>query len=346
MNKTSKRLSVRLKTIYLFFILLTMLVAACSSADQPSPAAPTQETEAPEVEQEAASVAEGAQEDAAGLAVEDLMNATYSGLYEDPLTLTDGLYEGEQFVEGDPARPSLQYVEGRELFGDLDGDGDEDAFVFLVERGGGTAAFTYVAAQLNQNGQPVDAGALMVEDRTQVIAETIDNGEVILDITTLGPGDVDCCPSHKTRRVYVLESGRLTDISAEDQDLVRISAEDLNGTTWRLLELIQEQPALSGNEVTINFQGNQISGSGGCNNYNSSFSLSEDNPFIISVEPVVATRKACPDPLLTQEDTYFTVLEGVSLWGYDHGHLVLFYVDEQGEYNHMRFAAQVEAENN
>jgi heat shock protein HslJ len=266
------------------------------------------------------------------------MNATYSGMYEEAVTLTDGLYEGEPFVEGDPARPSVQYVEDRELFGDLDGDGVEDAVVFLIERGGGTAAFTYIAAQLNQNGQPVDAGAVMVEDRTQILAQAIEDEQVVLDITTLGPGDGDCCPSHKTRRVYTLESGKLVDISPEDQDLVRISAEDLNGTSWRLLELNYEEPALADSEVTISFQGNQISGSGGCNNYSSSFSLSEDNPWLMTVEPIVSTKVACPDPILNLENAYFMILESVSLWGYDHGKLALAYVDDQGNYSRMLFA--------
>jgi heat shock protein HslJ len=328
------------KTSFLVFTLLAILLSACGNSAEPSPTAPSQGAQATVVDQVETPAAEAAQDDTVALSIEDLMNATYSGIYQDPVTLTDGFYEGEPFVEGDPARPTLQYVEGRELFGDLDGDGIEDAVVFLIDRGGGTAAFTFIAAQLYQNGQPVDAGAVMVTDRTQILGKSATDGKVILDITTLGPGDGDCCPSHKTRRIYTLESGKLVDISAEDQDLVRISADDLNGTSWNLLELNYEEPPLADSEVTISFQGNQISGSGGCNNYNSGFSLSEDNPFIITIDPIVSTKKACPEPILNQEDAYFNILESVSLWGYDHGNLVLFYVDEQGEYSRLLFSSQ------
>ena len=324
-----------MKTILgLVLIFGFTFLAACNSASTSEPAT---ETEAVTTEQEAGPVGEVGQDDSRGLSVEELMNTTYSGIYEDAVTLQDGSFEDLPFT--------VEYQQGRELYGDLDGDGVEDAVVFLIERGGGTAAFTYIAAQLNQDGQPVDAGAVMVEDRTQILAETITDGQVILEITTRGPGDGDCCPSYKTRRTYTLESGRLVDTSPADQELVRISADDLNGTSWSLLELNDQQPVLADSQVTISFQDYRISGSGGCNDYNSGFSLSEDNPFVMTMEPVVSTRKACPDPLLNQEDTYFKVLESVSLWGYDHGKLALAYVDDRGEYSRLLFAPQVEAGN-
>ena len=324
-----------MKTILgLVLIFGFVFLAACSSASTSKPAT---ETDAITAEQEAGPVAEVGQDDSS-LSVEDLINATYSGIYEDAVTLQDGSFEDQPFT--------VEYQEDRELYGDLDGDGVEDAVVFLIERGGGTAAFTYIAAQLNQDGQLVDAGAVMVEDRTQILAEIIEDGQVVLEITTRGPGDGDCCPSYKTRRTYTLESGRLVDTSAEPQDLVRISADDLNGTNWILLELNYDLPSLADSQVTISFQDNRISGSGGCNNYISNFSLSEDNPFVMTVEPVVSTRKACPDAILDQENAYFKVLESVSLWGYDHGQLALAYLDEQGEYSRLLFAPQVEAENN
>jgi heat shock protein HslJ len=272
------------------------------------------------------------------LTVEALMNATYSGIYEEPVTLTDGLYEGEPYVEGDPSRPTVEYINGSELYGDLDGDGVEDAAVFLLERGGGTGAFTYVAAQLNQNGQPVDAGAVWIEDRIQVKSAAIENGQVVLEIITQGPGDGACCPSYKARKTYALQEGRLAEIAGEDGDLERISAADLNGTSWTLLELNYDQPSLTESAVTISFMDGQITGSGGCNNYNSSFSLGEDNPLVMTVSPVVATRKACPEPILNQETAYFSALENASQWGYVIGRLALYYADDQAGLGRMLFA--------
>ena len=273
-----------------------------------------------------------------------LKNATYSGIYEEPVTLTDGLYEGKPYVEGDASRPTVQYIDKSGLYGDLDGDGIVDAAVFLLERGGGTGAFTYVAAQLNQNGQPVDAGAVWIEDRIGVRSAAIENGQVVLEIITQGPGDAACCASHKAHKAYALQEGQLAEMTGEDQVLERISAADLNGTSWTLLELNYDQPALADTEVTVSFQEGQISGSGGCNSYNSNFSLSDDNPFVVTTGPVAATQKACPDPVLSQETAYFTALENVSQWGYVFGQLGLYYADDQGGLGRLLFAPAGAAE--
>ncbi len=128
-------------------LLAMLLLAGCQPVMAP-PVAPSQ--------------------DAGALTVDALRNATYSGIYDDPVTLTDGRYEDEPFVAGDAARPTVTYEDGAERFADLDGDGVEDAVVFLVENSGGTGNFVYVAAQLNRDGQPLDAGAVWIEDRIQV----------------------------------------------------------------------------------------------------------------------------------------------------------------------------------
>ena len=271
------------------------------------------------------------------ISAEALMNATYSGIYDGPITLTKGLYEGKP-VEGDPARPIVQYGDGSELFGDLDGDGVEDAVVLLVDREGGSGAFTYVAAQLNRGGQPADAGAVRIEDRIGVRSAAIQDGKVVLEIITQGPGDVACCSSHKSPKTYSLENGKLVEITGKDQALKRISAADLNGTSWTLLDLTEGQPAPSDPQVTISFGEDRISGSGGCNTYNGSFNLGKDNPFVMTTGPIVATQKACPDPILKQETAYLAALGRVSQWAYVYGRLALYYKDDSGKLNRLLFA--------
>jgi heat shock protein HslJ len=318
-----------------------LFLTACSVQMQPAAASPTLEataqTEAVAVEQAPVLSPEIVPTATSQISVDALMNATFSGIYDEPVILTGGKYE--KSIDGQLI--SVEFIGDTELFSDLDGDGVEDAVVFLIERGGGTAAFTYVAAQLNRNGQPVDAGAAMVEDRTQVRSAAIQDGQVVLDITTRGPGGGDCCPSYKTRKIYSLEAGRLVEMPGEDQELVKISADDLNGTSWTLLELDSDQPVLADSELTINFQDGTISGFGGCNSFSSSFSLGDPNPFIITIEPIAATKKACPDPTHGQETDYFTALEKVSLWGYRFGQLVLTYPGGQaGELKRLLFTPQ------
>jgi heat shock protein HslJ len=319
-------------------IAFSLLLAACVAPPAATPApTPAAAAASAAVEETATSVAEAAPAETGLLPVEALKNATYSGIYDGPVTLTEGLYEGEP-IEGDPARPTIEYVDGAELQGDLDGDGTEDAVVFLVERGGGSGVFTYVAAQLNRAGQPVDAGAVRIEDRIQVKSATLEDGQVTLDIITQGPGDVACCGTHQARKTYALQEGQLVETTGEGGDLVKVSATELDGTSWTLLERNGDQPALADSEVTINFGDGEVAGSGGCNSYTGSFSPDEVNPFVMGIGPVAATRQACPDPAGSQETAYFTALENVSHRAYGFGRLALYYQDARGEQGRLLFA--------
>ena len=90
-----------------------------------------------------------------------------------------------------------------------------------------------------------------------------------------------------------MQEGKLVETTGESGDLVKVSAADLDGTSWTLLELNADQPALADAAVTIDFRDDppNVSGSGGCNSYTGSFSLDEINPFIMTTGPVVTTRQ-------------------------------------------------------
>lgn len=208
------------ESILLFLIVTSLLMVACVAPVQQAPvsqpAAPPPMTEAPasatavpSPETEPAAV-DPTPVEAGVISLDALRNATYGGIYDDPITLTNGLYEGEPEGADDPAHPTVEIIDGAELTGDLDGDGADDAVVFLLERGGGSGAFTYVAAQLNRAGQPVDAGAVRIEDRIGVRAAAIEAGQVVLDLILQGPGDVACCGTHKARKTYALQEGQLS----------------------------------------------------------------------------------------------------------------------------------------
>jgi len=273
-----------------------------------------------------------------GLTIEQLENGTYSGIGLDggPITLTGGEYESEPLAEGSSDRQQVTLVPYGVHFGDLDGDGSDDALVFLSENTGGTGDFTYIAAQLNQNGQPVDAGSVWIEDRIQIISVAIEDGQVMLEVTAEGPGDAACCKTHKTQKIYALQDGQLAELPGADEPLVKVSAADLNGTSWTLVDLnLDQQPVPAGTEITLNFADGQISGSGGCNNYTAGFS--PDDPAVLSIGPVAATRMACPEPVLDQETAYFTALENAAQWGYLIGRLAIYYATDEPGYNALVF---------
>jgi heat shock protein HslJ len=322
--------------------LVVLALAGCVVAppayDAQTPAQAATPAPAPTQAQAATPAVKATSNDAKAIPAGALRNATYGGIYEKPVTLKEGVYEGKPFAPNDPSRPTVTYIDGAELQGDLDGDGVDDAVVFLLDRAGGTGAFTWVAAQLNRAGKPVDAGAVMVEDRIGVRSAAIENGQVVLDIITQGPGDVACCGTHKARKTYALQGGRLVETTTAGGDLVKVSAADLNGTSWNLLELKEGQPVTGDAQTTISFQGGRVTGSGGCNSYTGSFSLDGVNPFAMTTGPVVAAQKACPEPILSQEAAYFAALQNVSQWGYVFGRLALYYGDGQGKLGRLLFA--------
>jgi len=65
--------------------------------------------------------------------------------------------------------------------GDLNGDGVEDAAVWLLQQSGGTGSFLYVAVALNIEGRYVGTNAVFVGDRIVPQAMHIRNG--VLSVT-------------------------------------------------------------------------------------------------------------------------------------------------------------------
>ena len=142
------------------------------------------------------------------LTEESLKNAAYQGIYAEPVELTDGKYEGEPFVEGGSSRPVVVFIEPY-VFGDLDGDGVDDAAVLLVENSGGSGSFFYLAAVLNKDGNPENAATTLLGDRAQVEELAIESGRINVKILTHGPEDPMCCPSQETVETYTLEGSEL-----------------------------------------------------------------------------------------------------------------------------------------
>jgi membrane-bound inhibitor of C-type lysozyme/heat shock protein HslJ len=273
--------------------------------------------------------------DTSALTVEQLGNATYSGIYEEPVTLSEGLYEGEPFVEGGASRPTVQLIVETILYGDLNADGVDDAAMMLVENSGGSGVFNYIGAQLNQDGQPVDAGTILLGDRTQIQSAAIEDGQIVINMVTQGPEDAMCCPTLKLRTSYSVQDGALAEVGS--QEMGTVSLDDLMGTNWVLTELAPDQPLVPDTEITASFVDGTLTGSAGCNNYNAA--VSSDGGQTLTVGPAASTMMACPDPIMTQEIAYLTALQGATQWGYVTGQLVISYMGEDGSFGTFYFAS-------
>ena len=96
--------------------------------------------------------------------------------------------------------------------------------------------------------------------------------------------------------------------------LVFDPAAGLAGTSWMLTQQ-DGKPVAAGVTITAQFgaDGN-VSGSGGCNNYNGSYTVEGGS---ITFGMIASTMMACPEPQMGAEAAYLGALEKVNAWTVD-----------------------------
>lgn len=192
--------------------LFTILLGAGACAvPQVTPAAAPQVTPAA-VLPAAEATAGGAP---AGLEFAALQNATYAGIYDDPVQLHDGRYEGEPFVAGGASRPTVTLATSAAAYGDLTGDGVDEAAVILAESSGGSGTFIYLAVVGLAEGAPRNLATALLGDRVQVEELAIADGQLILQVMRAGPRAPACCPEEALTQKWALEGGELVLVAGE-----------------------------------------------------------------------------------------------------------------------------------
>ena len=264
--------------------------------------------------------------------LQHLKNLSYQGIYAKPVTLKDGVYEGQPFITGGDSRPRVQLVEQLMVSGDMTGDGYDEAAMFLSESAGGSGSFTYLAIVSKSGSNYQNIATRNLGDRVQVRALQLAEGTLILDFITAGPDDAMCCPSMKMRTTYRLVENKLHLIS--DKQMGPLGLQDLEGVKWSLVEFAQNEPVPAEVPVDAVFEKNRVSGSSGCNRYFAGIEAS--SPYQIKIGPVAGTRMMCPAAIMQVEDRYLAALEKVGQFGFSFGRLMLGY-KENGKDQRMLF---------
>jgi len=107
-----------------------------------------------------------AQSNAQAIRKVDFRNFSYATCFDDEkktTRITKGKYQRE--IKDDDIKYSVYFAVRDVVYGDLDGDGQEEAVVDTLCNGGGTGQFTDGLVYKMQNGKPVQIGSLGVGDR-------------------------------------------------------------------------------------------------------------------------------------------------------------------------------------
>jgi hypothetical protein len=128
----------------------------------------------------------------------DFRNFTYDLGEGEVVTVTQGEYSRDTRDD----QLALQVI-GVD-FGDINGDGVDDAAVWLNFNTGGTGQFSFTQVYVLQNQKPVLVGMTQIGDRADggLHDVLIDGGDLVEDRYTHGEGA--CCPDEITRYRFVL----------------------------------------------------------------------------------------------------------------------------------------------
>ena len=96
-----------------------------------------------------------------------------------------------------------------------------------------------------------------------------------------------------------------------------LKAVPFEGTTWQFVLYYSPgttilTPGVPGTTITAMFQGGNLTGSAGCNNYNATYEKTGDQ---LKLGPIAATEKACAEPagVMEQETAYLSKLQSAGL---------------------------------
>lgn len=243
--------------------------------------------------------------------VDDIRNTSLVSPFaeDEVITLQNGKYVGEPFVEGGATKPVVTLLEPV-VFGDLNQDGGQNAAAVMVADGGGSGSFYYLTLFSNVDGAAEHVTSTMLGDRLKVRGIGINEGVVYLEYVTQADGDAVSQPTQVVRSGYALVDGAFEQVSTEDLGSIAGTVYDypiseLLGTTWEwhayidfgeVNSYVVEEPA----KYTLTFvEDGKYALLADCNRVNGDF-ISEDAGKI-QFMPGAATLAACGDDSLDGE---------------------------------------------
>jgi len=145
----------------------------------------------------------------------DWQNRTYVLGEFGAVTVKDGHADFAISDDNQVAEPGAggSYAVDRPLFGDIDGDGLEDAVISSVLSTGGTGHFSEVRIYTMRAAKLVELGVIPGGDRGDggIRRVTLDGRAVIVERNVLAEGDGMCCASGSQRERWVWRNGDMVE---------------------------------------------------------------------------------------------------------------------------------------
>ena len=143
------------------------------------------------------------------LTIDELKSGEYRSQWSSKgkIKLSDGIYREK--IAPDSATELVIKLSDRIGFGELNGDGAEDAAVILVSNPGGSGTFYDLAAVINSGGKANHAASVFLGDRVKVEEVDISSGKIVVKMVIHKRNDPMCCPTLKVKQEYALQGDEL-----------------------------------------------------------------------------------------------------------------------------------------
>jgi uncharacterized membrane protein/heat shock protein HslJ len=251
------------------------------------------------------------------LTIKGLKNAEYQSDFaiNGRVKLSNGTYRGK--IVPDSASELIVMLSDQFAFGDLNGDGADEAAVVLITDPGGSGTFRHLGVVINEKGSPQHVASQLLGDRVKVKSLSMSSGEIVVRMMTHGPNDPMCCPTFQVTRNYLLQQDKL--VIAGVQELMK--------RKWALRSFgfkDSQDPLAPRTAISLEFSADgKLHGSGGCNRYFAAYEIGPGDS--LKIKSIGSTRMACPQEFMDQEMRYFEALQRVSVFRVQNNLLQLFY---------------------
>lgn len=197
----------------------------------------------------------------------------------------------------------------QKAFGKL--DGKEAGGVIVVTDLGSSGSFYDLALLVKDPQGWINQEVVFLGDRVKIHSLAIKNNEIVVDMTTQGPGDPMCCPTRQAVHQFVLRNNRLV-IMAEE--VIGRTHPRLISSEWKWQQSIynndtKAMPPSPGNYTLKLLPDGKVSIRADCNLGGGVYKLEEER---ISIQITHTTRAACPPESL--EQTYIRDLNGAVIY--------------------------------